>query len=723
MAPRLLTDARLALLAIVVLWPALLSAQIKAQPYVSGLTSPIGFVQDPSDPTVQYIVQQGGLIRVIKDGVLRMTPFLDLSVGVITTQGSERGLLGLAFPSDYAASRRFYVNFTKIGPSGDPVNPGPEGATVVARFKRSLADPLVADPTTRLDLEWAPGERHIAQPYNNHNGGHLAFGPDGYLYIGMGDGGSGHDPEHRAQNPSTLLGKMLRIDVSVGDGDMKGYAIPPDNPFLDGVPLTALGEIWAFGLRNPWHFSFDSVALGGTGALVIGDVGQNGWEEIDYERANSGGGRNYGWHPFEGFHPHADSLPPAYTPLTDPLYEYPHPTGNSITGGFVYRGSALHPKFRGRYFYADFVSGRVWSLGLKINMMGNATPLDNIDHSVALGGTPSLGLISAWGQDAQGELYVVTYAGAVFKIVSTSPSGLRGVSDFDNDVRADPTVWRAPTNTWFVARSATNYGQFIAVQHGNAVQGDRAVPGDYDGDAITDPAVWTPASGIWSLRTSSSNFISTITIQWGRESEGDRPVPGDYDGDGRTDPAVWRQGSGFWYILKSSANYTNSLALPWGSLDQGDTPVPGDYDGDGKTDPAVWRASTGFWYALLSGTNYQQYLGVPLGSAAMNDRLVAGDYDGDGKTDPAVWRPSTGLWSVLLSSSNYMTLMTVSWGRADLGDVPVPADYDGDRKTDFAVWRQPTGTWYALRSATNYQQFYGIQWGSTDQGDVPIVER
>ena len=224
------------------------------------------------------------------------------------------------------------------------------GDTVVARFRRS-ADPLIADANSRFDLRWngAGGAAFIAQPFSNHNGGHLAFGPDGFLYIGLGDGGSGNDPAHRAQNPAELLGKMLRIDVNVPDGHATGYQIPADNPFVRGGPAGVRAEIWAFGLRNPWRYSFDDPGRGGTGALLIGDVGQDRWEEVDYEPANRGG-RNYGWRNREGAHNNVTSQPPAFLPLIDPIHEYDHSAGPSITGGFVYRGRALGAAYQGPLF-------------------------------------------------------------------------------------------------------------------------------------------------------------------------------------------------------------------------------------------------------------------------------------------------------------------------------------------------------------------------------------
>ena len=300
------------------------SAQLRVVPYVSGLSAPLEFVQDPATRSIQYVVEQAGRIRVIQAGVLLPTPFLDVSA--VISSGGERGLLGLAFPPDYATSGRFFVNFT------DPI-----GNTVVARFKRSAANPLVADTATRFDLRWRGTQRFIVQPFANHNGGHLAFGPDGYLYVGLGDGGSGDDPQNNSQNPATLLGKLLRIDVSVADSHPDGYIVPADNPFVANLPVAALPEIWAFGLRNPWKFTFDDPERGGTGAMLIADVGQNQFEEVDFQPPGVGG-RNYGWRTREGAHAHITSPGPAYLPVIDPVAEYDHSVGSSITGGYVYAG-------------------------------------------------------------------------------------------------------------------------------------------------------------------------------------------------------------------------------------------------------------------------------------------------------------------------------------------------------------------------------------------------
>jgi glucose/arabinose dehydrogenase len=407
----------LIIIILVELAAASLHAQLRARVQATGFTTPIAFVQDPVDRNIQFVAQQNGRIRVIRSGVVLPEDFLDVSGSIVS--GGEQGLLGMAFAPDTSTSGRFFVNFTNR--SGD---------TVVARFRRT--NPTVADAASRFDLRWeSSGQAFIAQPFSNHNGGNLVFGPDGFLYVGLGDGGSGDDPSHNAQNPNQLLGKMLRIDVNVPDSHPTGYQIPADNPFLGGRPVAARGEIWAFGLRNPWRYTFDDPARGGTGAMIIGDVGQNAFEEVDYEPAGRSG-RNYGWRNREGAHDHVTSRPPAYAPLVEPIHEYDHGTGQSITGGSVYRGTALGAAFQGRYFFADFVQGRVWSLALAIDTGTREATASNVtEHTAALSNTGQLGNISAFGTDADGELHVVGYStGRILKIIGPAaapqtPAGLR----------------------------------------------------------------------------------------------------------------------------------------------------------------------------------------------------------------------------------------------------------------------------------------------------------
>jgi glucose/arabinose dehydrogenase len=412
---------RLAPAAVVVVMLAAMAAStlrgqtpaLQARAFASGFAAPVLFLQDPASRAVQFVVEQGGRIRVVRDGTVLGTDFLDLR-GAISS-GGERGLLGMAIAPD--GSGRVFVNFTN-----------PAGDTVVARFQRSAADPLVADPSSRVDFRWGGGEAFIRQPFSNHNGGNLVFGPDGYLFVGMGDGGSANDPDHRAQNLSELLGKMLRIDVNVPAANPNGYQIPPTNPFAAGG---ARPEIWSIGLRNPWRFSFDEPGRGGSGALVIGDVGQDRYEEVDYEPAGRGG-RNYGWRNREGAHDNVISRPPAFLPLVDPIHEYDRASGQSITGGYVYRGRALGAAFSGRYFFADYVQGRIWSLALTVDgQTGEARASGLVEHTGDLSSGGAIGTVSAFGVDADAELYVVGYSrGTVFKMTGaptppSAPTGLR----------------------------------------------------------------------------------------------------------------------------------------------------------------------------------------------------------------------------------------------------------------------------------------------------------
>ena len=388
-------------------------AQLSSQLVVSGFSLPVAVVQDPTQPNVQFVVEQGGKIRVVRDGVLLPTAFLDITPLVLS--GGEQGLLGLAFAPDYATSRRFFVNYTRQ----------PDGHTVISRYQRSVSDPVQANPASRFDLRWPGGNTFILQPFANHNGGDLQFGSDGFLYIPLGDGGAANDPAHRAQNRTELLGKMLRIDVNVSDADAEGYDVPGSNPFV--LQAGTLPEIWAFGLRNPFRVTVDAISRGGNGAIVIGDVGQNAWEEIDYEPFGAGG-RNYGWSVREGAHVNvnAASTATAFTPLVEPIAEYSHSVGNVITGGVVNRGTGLGLPFWGRYFFADFGAKRIWSIGLTIDPTTHeATAGVMIEHTAALGGSATIGNVSAFGIAANCDVLFLNYAGGELRRIvnNGNPSG------------------------------------------------------------------------------------------------------------------------------------------------------------------------------------------------------------------------------------------------------------------------------------------------------------
>lgn len=332
---------------------------------VSGLERPVD-IQHAGDERL-FIIEKAGRIRILQDVELVDFPFLDIS-DRIGSQGNEQGLLGLAFHPRYAENGLFFVNYTDKG-----------GDTVIARYQVT-ADPNSADPNSEVVLLRAK------QPFSNHNGGALAFGPDGYLYAGLGDGGLAGDPFGNAQKLDTFLGKILRLDVDSAEP----YAIPPDNPFGS--------EIWAYGLRNPWRISFDPA----TGDLYIGDVGQNQWEEIDFIAAGTPGGMNFGWKYFEGTHAF-DGTSPQEAELTPPVAEYDHSQGCSVTGGYVYRGTM--PEWAGIYFYGDYCTETVW--GLIRSDEGWQTQI-----LFGAGGN-----ITSFGQDETGEVYIATDGGQILRLV------------------------------------------------------------------------------------------------------------------------------------------------------------------------------------------------------------------------------------------------------------------------------------------------------------------
>jgi glucose/arabinose dehydrogenase len=398
-----------------------LGAEARAQsidlvPVASGFTN-VTDIANAGDDRL-FIVEQAGRIRIVADGVVRPVPFLDISF--LVTAGGERGLLGLAFHPDYASNGFFYVNY--IDAAGD---------TVIARFTRS-ANPDVAVPSSRrviLTQDQPTG-------FGNHKGGDLAFGPaDGFLYVALGDGGSGCDPFDLAQGGETFLGKILRIDVDGG----APYAIPPDNPFLgsgDVVP-----EIWSLGLRNPWRISFDRRP---PHDLYIGDVGQNEWEEIGFQAGNSGGGENYGWDCFEGTHagtcPTTAVCPPEGNVF--PIHEYSHDEGCSVTGGFVYRGRRS-PALVGRYFFADFCSKHLWSL---VRRNGR---WDSTDYGAILPFGPR-----TFGEDVDGELYVAT-SSTVFRIEDPDAAPA-------DECPAEPSVCRSPDRAVLLLNDAPPAGASAA---------------------------------------------------------------------------------------------------------------------------------------------------------------------------------------------------------------------------------------------------------------------
>ena len=414
------------------------AARLSAQPapdvtlttYIGALSLPLGFVNAGDGSGRNFVVTQQGRIYVFQ-GNSGLGTFLDLSSLIPCSDSSipcgEQGLLGLAFHPNYASNGLFYVYYVNA-----------DGNEVLARYHVS-SNPGVADPAGTILLT-------ITDPYPNHNGGQLQFGPDGYLYVGTGDGGSGGDPQNRAQNTSELLGKILRLDVNAtgavpcGQAAPGGYGIPASNPLSGST--SACREIWDYGLRNPWRFSFDRK----TGDLLIGDVGQNLYEEVDFEPAGSGGGRNYGWRRMEGFHCYDPASACNDGTLTLPVLEHDHSLGCSLTGGYVYRGS-LYPQLYGVYVYGDYCSGRIW--GAVRDDAGAWS-----ERQIA-----SSQFISTFGEDEAGELFVVEHSGTVKRITSSTAYASPAVTALvpSAAVKGDPAFDLVVAGTGFTPATVVSW--------------------------------------------------------------------------------------------------------------------------------------------------------------------------------------------------------------------------------------------------------------------------
>ncbi len=391
---------------------------IQLEEIASGFTKPIDIAHTSDDRL--FIVEQRGMIKIINaEKNVLSEPFLDIR-NIVSDNANEKGLLGLAFHPKYAENGFFFVNYTR----GDN--------TIVARYSVSEDNPNLANASSEAIL------MVVQQPFNNHNGGCLKFGADGYLYIGMGDGGAGGDPRGFSQNGNSLLGKILRIDVDNGDP----YTIPADNPYVNDPAV--MDEIWATGLRNPWRFSFDRL----TNDLWIGDVGQDNWEEVSFLAANHEGNANFGWRCREGFanfipedcDTNSELIPPVH------VYETRGPDGASVTGGFVYRGNQ-QPSLKGHYIYGDFVSKKIFSI--------TADEAENWINQELLVSDLN---ISSFGEDASGELYVAAHQGRIYQIMDDQTSPVREAS-FASQLTISPNPFQQ-----FIQLDATTTLQNLQVQ-------------------------------------------------------------------------------------------------------------------------------------------------------------------------------------------------------------------------------------------------------------------
>jgi glucose/arabinose dehydrogenase len=597
--------------------PRLDPANLAFQEITGGLTSPI-FITNAGDGSGRiFVVEQPGMIRIIKNGILLSTPFLDIHS--IVRSGGEQGLVALAFHPSYGTNGKFYVVYTapRIGDSTGSV-------LTLEQFSVSAGNPDLANPNSGSVL------LTIDHPVNsNHNGGTLAFGQDGYLYWSTGDGGSGGDPPNNAQNLSVLLGKILRLDVTSGPP----YGIPNTNPFFASTDPNVRKEIWAYGLRNPWRLSFDRL----THDLYIGDVGQSAREEIDFQPAGSVGGQNYGWRVMEGtlcFNPSSGCN---QSGKVLPVAEYDHSLGCSVTGGYVYRGSNF-PSLAGYYFYGDFCSGRLFSLINNPSTGWTATQLVDTPYS-----------LSTFGEDEQGELYFADYAAGKIYNLQSQP------------LSKDTTgVYRPSNGALFLRNSNTTGFADVAVNYG--LPGDYPVVGDWDGDGTATIGIYR--NGVFYLRNSNTVGFADSVFPFGLP--GDQPVAGDWNNDGRDTIGVYRNGTFFLRNTNSSGapNASFALGVP------GDVGIAGDWDGNGTDTTGVFRPGNGALY--LKNANTTGFADVQINYGLPGDKPVTGDWNNDGTDTIGVYRNGT----FYLRNTNSIGFADIVFALGLPGDMPIAGDWD-----------------------------------------------
>ncbi len=566
-----------------------------------------------------FLVQQSGAIRILSHGTVLPTPFLNIASRV--NYSGERGLLGLAFPANFQGKKYFYVYYTRQ----------PDGAITLSRFFLLPGNPNTADPASEQVVLTIP------HPVSNHNGGQIAFGPDGFLYMGTGDGGGGGDPDNNAQNPAVLLGKMLRIDT---ESSTNSYQIPGRNPYLTNPAFRP--EIWAFGLRNPWRFSFDRA----TGDLFIGDVGQNLWEEIDYQPSGSFGGQNYGWRVLEGTHDFNVPLGFDRGAVTLPVAEYSHSVGSSITGGFVFRGPG--PKrMKGVYFYGDYVTGRIW--GLK-RVGGTWTNQELADTPFG---------ISCFGEDEAGYLYLSDYfGGTIYRVEDVRPVPY---GDFNGDGLSDG-LWQ---NTLTGSRVITFTGGSAVEVTNWPTAWQLAGSGQFGNDGKTDILLQNSMTGQRMVWMMDGGVIRSNIVFTTRPVEWQMAATGDFNRDTRSD-ILWQNtvtgACELWLmngLVQTSNVVLGAVSLGWRMVGTGD------FSGDGKPD-ILWQHTGTGDTAVLFMDDTTPGTSAYLITAPLEWRVGGtGDFDSDGNSDILWQNITTGEWGGWL-----MNRTTVLQG-ASAGFVPL----------------------------------------------------
>ncbi len=623
----------------------------------TGFSTPI-FIDAPAGDDRLFVVQKGGTIKVVDGGAV--SNFLTISV----SGGSEQGLLGMAFHPDYASNGRFFVHYTDGA-----------GDNRIVEYAVS-ADPNVASTTPVRTIAT------VDQPYSNHNGGMMEFGPDGKLYVGIGDGGSGGDPLEHGQNPHTRLGAILRFDV-----DIASPYLPSDNPFASGV--SGDEAVWQYGLRNPWRFAHDPV----TGELYIGDVGQNTREEVTVTPAGVGG-LDLGWNTFEGtfcHEPHPSTgCSTAGTVL--PTIEYSHTSGcsGSVTGGYVYRGRDF-PDLYGHYFYADYCDGWIksfrYSGGAVVETHNWSSRFPFIQ-------------VTSFGTDGRGELYFTSLGGTLYRIVGT-PGPRTTLGNYNAGTRADIAEIR--DDRWKVRTSsgiAFNYQDWGAVPAGAPITD--LLTGDFTGDGWQDIAAYREGDGTWTVFASTGGgFNPSVWKTYNTPDGWHSHVAGDFNGDGKDDVASFHPSNGTWWVSTSTgSSFTTALWADFTSAAGWGDQLVGDFNGDGRDDIANYHPSYGTWWTSVStGSGFATGLWEVFSTKAGWETHLVGDFDGDGSDDVTSFHPSNGTWWTSISEgTGFSTSLWADYVTASGWETHLVGDFTGDGKDEVTSFHPSNGTWWTAAS-------------------------
>lgn len=591
---------------------------------VGGLDKPVSIAQ-AGDGRL-FVALLGGLVVIAEQGAVRPEPFLDIRS--LVTQGGpgahsgEQGLLGLAFHPRYAENGFFFVDYT------DRL-----GAVVVARYRVS-GDPQRADPESGRILLTIP------KPYINHNGGQLQFGPDGYLYVSVGDGGSAGGPSCFSQRSDSLLGKLLRIDVDANVEAPPYHGIPAGNPFPGSL-------IWASGLRNPWRFSFDRL----TGDLWIADVGEKGREEIDVQLAGTPGGLNFGWKPMEGSTCFSIGDCPVGTPrcgdpgLVLPVLEYGHRDGDcSVTGGYVSRSPIL-PHVWGAYFFADLCSGRLWAADIQGGEW-NVRQLPLLLQGVV-----------TFGEDHTGRLWLATYDGDLYELVPRFPVDTPGLY--------------APAQTLFLFKDL-----FLDGPEDHTLRFGRSnwlpLAGDWNGDGRTTIGVWDPAARTFRLKNTLQPTGADLFRSATPPSSRAVPLAGDWDGDGRDTVGFYDPATSTFHLTNRYGAVPFEIVFAFG---QGGRPVAGDWDGDGRDSVGLYIPSTSAFLLRNELSGGPPGVRVRFGTPRAGWLPLAGDWDGDRGDTPGLYDPATATFHLLDALQAGPAGRVVRFGTPGTGQVPLAGEW------------------------------------------------